>query len=137
MEAIALFVSAIMGAWRKSKQQAHEQQLAMANALNKSQNDAFEGSQAEDVFTKWWRTPVRPIITYMCMFSFMALPFIAVFTEVGVNMEMCTNVTGLWPWLTGSQGEVCEYTTLAPGIVWTNMHTITVYSVVGYWFGNR
>lgn len=137
IEIASLLIGNLLGMWRKSQQERSNQMLEMARISSQSRNDAFNRSQADDAFTRWWRVPVRPIITYIGVLSFFALPYLALFTDLNINMEVCNNVSGLWAWLTSSQGEFCEFVSLSNGVVWTKQHSVVALSITGYWFGSR
>lgn len=135
---LSFLIPLLIGVWAKNKK-AEGDRLERAYGHTKAlRNDAFERSNAEDLFTKICRVPVRPIITYMGMGSFYLLPFIpAFFPDVVVHIEVCEDINGLWAWLTTGTGEFCEYKTLQNGIMWTNAHIKITLAIAGYWFGSR
>ncbi len=141
-EILSFIGSALLGGLFKflkqkeqQKQRAHEREMALIDKTIKSQKLAEKRGIGGNNWEQLWRVPVRPIITYMAFSAFIALPFIAIWHPV--NMELCKPQTGFWAWLIGNDKLLCSYITLGPGLTWPQVHTTVTLMITGFWFGGR
>ena len=87
-EILSFLIPLILGFISRKSKDNHQEKVILLNAREDSRNNAANRSLSleSDTFSKWWRVPVRPIITYVAWFAFFSLPFIAVFYPI--NMEI-------------------------------------------------
>jgi hypothetical protein len=142
LEIISFVGSAVLGGVFKflkhkeqQKQRNHEREMALIDKTNISRSQAEKRGLGGNKWEQIWRVPVRPIITYIAFIGFIALPFIAIYTPV--NMEVCQPQTGFFVWLWGNDTLVCSYLTLGPGLTWPQVHTTVTLMITGFWFGGR
>lgn len=140
---IASFIgSALLGGFLKllkqkeeQKQRDHAREMALIDKTNLAKTQAEQRGLGGSKWEQLWRVPVRPIITYMAFIGFMALPFVAIWHPV--NVELCKPANGFWAWLMGNENLVCNYLALGPGLTWPQIHTTITLMITGFWFGGR